>query len=130
MGAYVANQVVKLMIKRGQKIEGSKVLVLGITFKENCPDVRNSKVIDIIRELKEFGTEVEVYDPWADKDDVKKEYGIKLIEEPKNCKYDAIVLAVAHHSFLTFDYQEMKNGSAVLFDVKGILPGQIADARL
>jgi len=130
MGAYIAGQVVKLMIRKGHKVEGAEVLVLGITFKENCPDVRNSRVIDIIQELKEFGTQVSVYDPWADKTEVCKEYGIELIDQPAIKKFDAIVLAVAHKDFLHLDYLGMKNGNAVLFDVKAFLPAHITDARL
>jgi UDP-N-acetyl-D-galactosamine dehydrogenase len=130
MGAYIAGQVVKLLIRKGHKVEGAEVLVLGITFKENCPDVRNSRVIDIIEELKEFGTRVSVYDPWADKTEVGKEYGIELIDQPGMKKFEAIVLAVAHKDFLHLDYPGMKNGNAVLFDVKAFLPANIADARL
>lgn len=130
MGAYIAGQVVKLMIRKGHRVEGAQVLVLGITFKENCPDVRNSRVIDIIQELKEFGMQVSVYDPWADKQEVCKEYGIKLINHSDMIKFDAIVLAVAHKDFLQLDYTGMKNSNGVLFDVKSFLPAHIADARL
>ncbi len=98
MGMYVANQVLKLLIQKEHKIAGAKVLVLGITFKENCPDIRNSRVIDVIQELQEFGTDVEVYDPWADSDEVKREYGLDLIDS-LNSTYDAVVLAVAHDKF-------------------------------
>ncbi len=130
MGAYIAGQVVKLMIRKGHKIEGAKVLILGITFKENCPDVRNSKVIDIIEELKEFGTSVDVYDPWADKEEVEHEYGISLIEQPLLNTYDGVVLAVAHNTFLELDFNELKSGRSILFDVKACLPLGVADARL
>ena len=91
MGIYVANQVIKLMIKKGHKIEGSKVLVLGITFKENCPDIRNSRVIDVIEELQEFGCNIDIYDPWADKDEVKHEYNLELTPELDVKKYEAVV---------------------------------------
>lgn len=123
MGIYVANQVIKLMIKKGHKIEGSKVLVLGITFKENCPDIRNSRVIDVIEELKEFGCNIDVYDPWADADEVKHEYGLELIRhselDSESLKgYDAVVLAVAHNEFKQL---KLKTNTNVVFDIKSIL---------
>jgi len=121
MGIYVANQVVKLMIKKGHKIEGATILVLGITFKENCPDIRNSRVIDVIKELQEFGTNVAVYDPWADAEEVKREYGLTLLETPKE-KYDAIVLAVAHDQFEALEIEKLKNGNhTVVYDIKSKL---------
>ncbi len=129
MGIFVANQVVKLMIKKGKRIEGSKILVLGITFKENCPDIRNSRVIDVINELKDFGCNVEVYDPWADKEEVKKEYGINLLTKEDNIdlsKYDAIVVAVAHDEFKKMDIK--KSDNQVIYDIKGIL--KESDGRL
>lgn len=131
MGIYVANQVIKLMIKKGQKIEGSKVLVLGITFKENCPDIRNSRVIDVIHELQEFGCEVDVSDYWADADEVKHEYGLDLVDIPMTndesqiTHYDAIVLAVAHDNYKTLKFE---NNTQVIFDIKSIL--DYADGRL
>lgn len=132
MGEYVAGEVVKLMIKKGHTIAQSKVLVLGITFKENCPDIRNSRVIDVIRELEEFGCDVTVYDPWADPVEVKEEYGVDLIDDEKvknkKVKYDAVVLAVAHHQFAEMDLRQFTNGNGVLYDVKGIV--KKADARL
>ena len=118
MGIYVANQVIKLMIKKGHKIEGSKVLVLGITFKENCPDIRNSRVIDVIEELKEFGCNIDIYDPWADTKEVEHEYNLKLIKELDTNKYEAIVLAVAHNEFKQF---KLKTKDNVVFDIKSIL---------
>ena len=125
MGIYVANQVIKLMIKKGQKIEGAKVLVLGITFKENCPDIRNSRVIDVIHELKEFGCDVSVADYWADADEVKREYNLELSKDVNYDDYEAIVLAVAHDK-----YKELKlgNGKQVIYDIKSILDS--ADGRL
>lgn len=129
MGIYVANQVIKLMIKKGQKVEGAKVLVLGITFKENCPDIRNSKVIDVINELKDFGTQVDIYDPWADAAEVEHEYGVLTLPKdtlPNMADYGAIVLAVSHDQFA--DLTLRQNASQVIFDVKGILAD--ADARL
>lgn len=124
MGIYVANQVIKLMIKKGHKIEGSKVLVLGITFKENCPDIRNSRVIDVIEELKEFGCNIDIYDPWADTKEVKHEYGLELIDngELKIENYDALVLAVAHEEFKKLNSQLSNiNSKLVKFDIKSIL---------
>ena len=131
MGIYVANQVVKLMIKKGQKIEGAKVLILGITFKENCPDIRNSKVIDVIRELQEFGTDVVVYDPWADPDEVRHEYSIDMLTalEPEILDdFDAIVLAVAHDKFREYDLR--KSDTQVLFDIKSFFDREDVDGRL
>jgi len=125
MGIYVANQVIKLMIKKGHKIEGSKVLVLGITFKENCPDIRNSKVIDVIEELQEFGCDVDVYDPWADSEEVAHEYGLTLRKEINADDYEAVVLAVAHDAFKTLAFG---NDRQVIFDIKSIIDK--ADGRL
>jgi len=118
MGIYVANQVIKLLIKKGHKIEGSKVLVLGITFKENCPDIRNSRVIDVIRELQEFGCDVEVSDYWADEEEVKREYSIELQGGVNYEDYEAVVLAVAHD-----EYKDIKldNDKQVVFDIKSVL---------
>lgn len=131
MGIYVANQVIKLMIKKGHKIEGSKVLVLGITFKENCPDIRNSRVIDVIEELKEFGCNIDIYDPWADTKEVEHEYGLELIDngELKIENYDALVLAVAHEEFKKLNSQLSNiNSKLVKFDIKSILDD--TDGRL
>ena len=125
MGIYVAGQVIKLMIKKGQKIEGSKVLVLGITFKENCPDIRNSRVIDVIRELQDFGCDVEVSDYWADKEEVKREYNLDLKENVNYDDYEAIVLAVAHDEFKNI---KLDNDQQVVFDIKSILDN--SDGRL
>ncbi|WP_372998777.1 Vi polysaccharide biosynthesis UDP-N-acetylglucosamine C-6 dehydrogenase TviB [Sulfurimonas sp.] len=119
MGIYVANQVIKLMIKKEHKVEGSKVLVLGITFKENCPDIRNSRVIDVIEELREFGCNVDIYDPWVDKAEVIREYNLKLQENIESSKYDAIVLAVAHNEFKILDFSNLCN--TVVYDIKSIL---------
>jgi UDP-N-acetyl-D-galactosamine dehydrogenase len=113
------------MIKKGHKIEGSKVLVLGITFKENCPDIRNSRVIDVIEELKEFGCNIDIYDPWADSNEVKHEYNLELSKDLDITKYEAIVLAVAHNEFKKLG---LKKDTNVVFDIKSILPN--ADARL
>jgi len=128
MPIYVANRVVKLMIGKGQKIDGARVLVLGVTFKENCPDIRNSKVVGIVRELKEFGCNVEIWDPWADPKEVQHEYELNLTEPSGH--YDAIVLAVAHQEFANLDIASMQNGHAIIFDVKGVLPREMVDGRL
>jgi len=125
MGIYVANQVIKLMIKKGHKIEGSKVLVLGITFKENCPDIRNSRVIDVIHELKEFGCNVDVTDYWADKEEVKREYNLDLKSDVNYDDYEAIVLAVSHENYKTV---KLENKAQVVYDIKSILDD--ADGKL
>ncbi len=121
MGIYVANQVIKLMIKKGQRIEGSKVLILGITFKENCPDIRNSRVIDVIRELQDFGCNVQVSDYWADKEEVKREYNLDLVENANTNTndYDAVILAVAHDEYKSLDIQTSE--TKVVFDIKSVL---------
>ena len=129
MGIFVANKLIKLLIKKGHKIEGSKVLILGITFKENCPDIRNSRVIDVYQELKEFGVEVEVYDPWASKHEVKEEYNIFLLDSLTE-KYDGILLAVSHDEFKSLNLENFKNKNAVIFDIKGICDKNSVDARL
>ena len=130
MGIYVANQVLKLMILKEHRIAGAKVLVLGITFKENCPDIRNSRVIDVIRELQEFGTDVEVYDPWAESSEVQREYGISLIDHSELIiqNYDVVVLAVAHKEFEELDLNT--NDQQVLFDIKSLLDPAKVDGRL
>ena len=125
MGIYVANQVIKLMIKKGHKIEGSKVLVLGITFKENCPDIRNSRVIDVIKELQDFNCNVDVSDYWADKEEVKHEYHLELHEKPDYNQYEAIILAVAHDEYKKLN---LKTDANVVFDIKSIL--DVTDGRL
>ena len=129
MGIFVANKLIKLLIKKGHKIDGSRVLILGVTFKENCPDIRNSRVIDVYQELKEFGVEVEVYDPWASKHEVKDEYDITLLDNLMD-KYDGILLAVSHDEFKILNLENLKNTNAVIFDIKGIYDKSIVDARL
>lgn len=126
MGIYVANQVIKLMIKKGHRIEGSNVLILGITFKENCPDIRNSRVIDVIEELKEFGCNIDVYDPWADKDEVRHEYNLDLQDELNTNDYDAVVLAVSHDEFKSLDIKPTDD--TVVYDIKSMLKD--TDGRL
>lgn len=130
MGAFIANKVVKLMIQKNHTIKGAKVLVLGITFKENCPDLRNSKVIDVIQELKEFGIDVYCFDPQADAEEVMHEYQLTLISKLPNQWYDAIILAVSHKEFLSLDYKTLLKENGVLFDVKSILPKELVDGRL
>jgi UDP-N-acetyl-D-galactosamine dehydrogenase len=125
MGTYVANQLIKLMIKSGQTVVKAKVLILGITFKENCPDIRNSRVIDVIRELQDFGCDVEVSDYWADKEDVQREYKIDLTDNPDINSYNAIVLAVSHDEYRNLDFT---NKEQILFDIKSIVDK--ADGRL
>jgi len=131
MGAYVATETVKLMVKAGKQVKNAKALLLGITFKENCPDIRNTRAIDVYRELKDFAMEVDVFDPWASKKDVKNEYGIDLIDKISDYKkYSCVILAVSHNQFLELDYSKFKNSGAIIFDVKSILPKDIVDARL
>lgn len=129
MGIYIANAVIKLMAKNNLPINQSNVLMLGITFKENCPDIRNSKVVDVIHELKSFGTQIDIYDPQADAEEVKHEYGLTLVEKP-NKKYHAIVLAVSHSEFLELDLQPISHPNAVVYDVKGVLDKSKITARL
>ena len=129
MGIFVANKLVKLLINKGQKIAGAKTLMLGITFKENCPDIRNSRVVDIYKELVDFGMEVDVYDPWANAAEVKHEHGIDLVSKLAS-SYQAIVLTVAHNEFLELPFAALKAENGVIFDIKSILSKDLADARL
>ncbi len=130
MGEYVASQVIKLMISRDIKIKNAKVLVLGITFKENCPDVRNTKVVDVVRSLKEYGANVTIYDPWASVDEVEKEYGLQSTKELPKEKYDAIVLTVAHNEYKELDIVSLKKKESVVYDVKGMLSKKVVDKSL
>ncbi len=129
MGTHIANRVIKLMTQHDLPIKNSKVLVLGITFKENCPDIRNSRAIDVIRELQSFGADVEVYDPHASSDEVEYEYGIRLIDL-LNKRYSAIVLAVSHQEFKKLDWMSIRNDQTIVFDVKGFLDRSQISARL
>ena len=122
MGKYVADQVIKLMIERNIPINGAHILVLGITFKENCPDVRNTKVTDVVRQLESFHTQVTVYDPWASSEDVWEEHQIHSHPSLPIEEYDAIVLAVAHREFLSIPWKKIRKTHSVIYDVKGILP--------
>lgn len=131
MAQFIAGKVVKLMIKKGLSIKNANALILGVTFKENCPDVRNTKVVEIYSELNQFGLEVDIVDNWANKEEVLEEYGISIFNEvPKNKKYDVIVLAVAHNEFIELNFEHIKNNNAVVFDVKAILDREIVDSRL
>lgn len=131
MAQFIAGKVVKLMIHKGQSIKGAKALILGVTFKENCPDVRNTKVVEIYAELKQFGLEVDLWDPWASQAEVKHEYGIDIISNiPEDKTYDVILLAVAHNEFLSLDFNKIKNENTVIFDAKAILNRDIVDSRL
>jgi UDP-N-acetyl-D-galactosamine dehydrogenase len=129
MGAFVANKVVKLLIKKGAKVNEARALILGITFKENCPDIRNSKVIDIINELREFGIHTDIYDPMADAHEVKEEYGVDLVGKPSGV-YDSIILAVAHSDFGKLDFTALSKEHTVVYDVKSTLDKSVIDARL
>ncbi|MCB9016577.1 MAG: Vi polysaccharide biosynthesis UDP-N-acetylglucosamine C-6 dehydrogenase TviB [Lentimicrobiaceae bacterium] len=129
MGFYVANRVIKKMIQKGHTIAGSKVLILGMTFKENCPDIRNSRVIDVVSEFKEYSCNVDVFDPWADAAEVKHEYGVDLIAKPEGT-YDAVVLAVAHNEFKKLDIKAFGGTNSVIYDIKGLLDKNMIDERL
>lgn len=131
IGSFVADKVVKLMIGKDHKVKGSKALIMGITFKENCPDVRNTRVVDIYHELKQFGLEVDIYDPWADAEEVKHEYGMQIMNKlDESAVYDAIIVAVAHNEFLDFDFHKIKRNNGVVFDTKACLDRKLVDARL
>ncbi|MDL5512649.1 nucleotide sugar dehydrogenase [Arenibacter sp. M-2] len=129
MGKYVASEVVKLMVQNDIKVKGSNIMVLGITFKENCPDVRNTKAVDVINNLSSYGAHVDILDPWANPDEVFQEYGLTTEKNLSQNKYDAIVLTVAHKEFIPLDFKSMLKPHGVLYDVKGILHNK-ADARL
>lgn len=130
MGAYVAEEVIKLMLKKGIQVLNSNILVLGFTFKENCPDVRNTKVIDIVQTLKEYNVHTTIHDPWANPEVAHHEYGVEILSELPSGKYDAIILAVAHKEFIGLDLDALKAETAVVFDVKGFLPQNSYDKRL
>lgn len=131
MGAYVANQTIKCMNKKGLIVKDAEVLILGITFKENCPDIRNTKVVDIYHTLNEYTDNITIYDPWANKEQVQHEYGVEVVNDlPDKKKYDVCILAVAHNVFLEMDVCNLVKNSSVIYDVKGVLPREIVDARL
>ena len=130
MGEYVANQVIKLMLKRGIQVLGSQILILGFTFKENCPDCRNTKIVDIVKALKEYNLNLTIYDPWANPAVAMHEYGIEITNELPSTKFDAVVLGVAHNEFKTLDVKAFGKEASVVYDVKWLLPADKADGRL
>ena len=130
MGDYVASEVVKCMIKKNININGSNTLILGITFKENCPDVRNTKAVDVVNALKSYGTNITIYDPWANEEEVMHEYGMISSKKIPDSKFDAIVLTVAHNNFMNLDFSLLLNDKFVIYDVKNILPNSLADKIL
>lgn len=130
MGEYVADQVVKLMLKRGIQVLNAKVLLLGFTFKENCPDVRNTKVIDIVKTLRSYNTNVTIYDPWANPEIVRREYGVEVTNQLPPEKYDAVILAVAHKDFEKLSVRDLTTEKGVVYDVKGFLKSDECDAKL
>jgi UDP-N-acetyl-D-galactosamine dehydrogenase len=131
MGEYIAHEVIKLMVKKDIPVKNAKVLILGITFKENCPDIRNTKVIDIVNALKEYNTIIQIYDPWADAAEVKRQYGLDLEKNISNIgNSDAVILAVSHSDFITLDIKSLCNASSIIYDVKGVLAPGLASARL
>ncbi|AUC86677.1 nucleotide sugar dehydrogenase [Polaribacter sp. ALD11] len=130
MGEYVASEVVKLMIKRDIRIKNAEILVLGITFKENCPDVRNTKAVDVISSLKEFGINVTIYDPWANEKEVLREYNLVSVKELPKEKFDAVVLTVSHNEFKNLDFLALKKENSLVYDVKNILDESLKDKTL
>jgi UDP-N-acetyl-D-galactosamine dehydrogenase len=134
MGIYVASRLVRLMVRRGISLPDARILVLGIAFKENCPDVRNTKVVDVIAELEAYGAQVDVYDPWVDPIEVREEYGVEVSTEfPPGTKYDGIVIAVAHREFAAMrpeDLRALGKAEHVLYDIKNVMPADVVDGRL
>lgn len=130
MGKYVASEIVKLMVGNDIRIKGAKVLMLGITFKENCPDIRNTRAIDVYHELSSYGLQVDVHDPWADPSEVHHEYGITSVREMPDSNYDAIVLAVSHNEFTLESITRLKKDSTIIYDVKAVLPKEAVNGRL
>jgi UDP-N-acetyl-D-galactosamine dehydrogenase len=130
MGDYVAKQVVKIMIRKGINIKDAEVLILGITFKENCPDVRNTKIIDVVNSLKDYGVKIAIFDPWANIEEVKHEYSLQITNTLPNSKFDAIVLGVSHKEFLNINLASLAKETSVIYDVKGILDDSLVDGKL
>lgn len=130
MGAYVANQTIKCMNKKGVMVKDSKILILGITFKENCPDIRNTKIVDIYHTLTEYTSNITIFDPWANKDKVMHEYGVEVVNELPDERYDAVILGVAHKQFLGLDVKSLVSEGGIIYDVKGILDRKVVDGRL
>jgi UDP-N-acetyl-D-galactosamine dehydrogenase len=130
MGDYVASQIVKCMIKKDIPVNGANILILGITFKENCPDVRNTKAVDLISSLKDYGANITIHDPWADPKEVLHEYGLTSLKTLPNQKFDAVVLTVSHNKFKGLNYESLKNNNAVVYDVKNFIDDTYVDGRL
>ena len=130
MGKYVSSEVVKLMVQNDIKVKEADILVLGITFKENCPDVRNTRAVDVISNLKSYGANIKIYDPWASPEEVDHEYGLKTSKSIPQLKFDAVVLTVAHKEFLKLHFRELLKENGVLYDVKGILKDDYVSGRL
>lgn len=130
MGVFVASKLIKLMIQKGIRIKDSNILILGITFKENCPDIRNTKVVDIYDELKSYNTNVDIFDPWANKKEVLSEYGIDLIKTSDEKRYDAVILAVSHKEFEHIDFEKLSSNSTVIYDTKAFVKRNLVDGRL
>lgn len=130
MGEYVAEQVVKLMLKKGIKVLGARILIMGFTFKENCPDIRNTKVIDIVNTLREYNVDIVIYDPWADPIIAQKEYGVEILNLLPKEKFDAVIVAVPHQEFVDLALENFTNERVVIYDVKGIIRGIVVDGRL
>lgn len=130
MGDYIASEIVKCMIKKNIPVNKSSILILGITFKENCPDVRNTKVVDLVKALKDYGSDITIHDPWASEDEVMHEYGLKSSKSRPNEKYDAVILTVSHDKFNELDFLSLKNKNAIIYDVKNFLDEKLVDGRL
>ena len=133
MGVYIADQVCKLMTKKRIHVVDSNILIMGLTFKENCPDLRNTRVIDLVREFQSFNCNIDVYDPWVDKDEAVHEYDIKLVDQPAKGKYSAILLAVAHDEFKELSLKQIKafgKSNHVLYDIKYLFKADESDGRL
>lgn len=130
MGEYVANQVIKLMLQKGITVLNSEIVILGFTFKENCPDVRNTKIVDIVKALKEYNLNITIYDPWANPAVAMHEYGLEVSNELPTAKFDAAIMAVAHEELKTLNVKSLVKDNSVIYDVKGILPKELVDARL
>ena len=136
MGKYVVSEIVKLMLHRQLPVSGAKVLVMGLTFKENCPDIRNTKVVDLVAEFKDYGCDVDIYDPWANKDEVLREYDLSVVPKASSLEpqaYSTVVLAVAHNEFKEMGVEKIRElmaNDGVLYDIKYVLPKEAVDGRL
>ena len=130
MSSFVASKMVKLLVHNGHQVKDSKVLILGLTFKENCPDIRNTKVIDVYHELRDYAIDVAIYDPWADKEEVKAEYGLELLSDFDGKEYHGVILAVSHNEFLEIDFAALKESGTLIFDTKAFIDRKLVDARL